>query len=253
MIGDRNLVDRGRVARLDHGALAHIAEKGELPALGSGDLPIRAAQQDVGLDADRAQLGDGMLRRFRLQLAGARNIGEKRQVDVDRLAALEIIAELANGLEEGQALDVADRATDLDQHEIEALVAGEHELLDGVGHMGDHLDGGAEIIAAPLLGDDVLIDAPGRDVVVLGRGASRETFVMAKVEIGLGAVIGDENLAMLIGRHRARIDIEVGVELAEPDRIAARLKQRAERRRSETLAEGGDHAAGDEDVPRHGI
>ena len=36
--------------------------------------------------------------------------------------------------------------------------------------MRDHLDGGAEIVAAPLLGDDVLIDAAGGDVVRLGGG-----------------------------------------------------------------------------------
>ncbi len=59
---------------------------------------------------------------------------------------------------------------------------------------------------------------------------------MAEVEIGLGAVVGDENLAVLVRRHRARIDIEIGVELAQTDLIAARLQQRAERRGSQTLA-----------------
>ena len=45
-------------------------------------------------------------------------------MDVDRVAARQIVAELANRLEERQALDVADRAADLDQHEVEAVVAG---------------------------------------------------------------------------------------------------------------------------------
>ena len=76
---------------------------------------------------------------------------------------------------------------------------------------------------------------------------------MAEVEIGLGAVVGDEHLAVLGRAHRARIDVEIGVELAQAHGIAARLQQRAERRRSQTLAERGDHAAGDEDIPRHGI
>ena len=75
---------------------------------------------------------------------------------------------------------------------------------------------------------------------------------MAEIEIGLGAVIGDEDLPVLVGAHRAGIDVEVGVELAQPDLEAARLQQRAERRRRETLAERGDHAAGNEDEPRHG-
>ena len=76
---------------------------------------------------------------------------------------------------------------------------------------------------------------------------------MAEVEVGLRPVVGDEDLAVLIGAHRPRIDIEIGIELAEPDLVAARLEERAERRRSDTFAEGGDHAAGDEDVPRHGL
>ena len=78
-----------------------------------------------------------------------------------------------------------------------------------------------------------------RPVVMLSLPARRpagEALVMAEVEIGLGAVIGDEHLAMLIGRHRAGIDVEIGIELAQPDRIAARLQQRAERRRCEALA-----------------
>jgi hypothetical protein len=143
-------------------------------------------------------------------------------------------------------------ASDLAQHEVVAVVALEDELLDRVGDMRDHLDGGAQIVAAPLAGEDLLVDAPGRDVALAVRRPAREALVVAEVEIGLGAVVGDEDLAVLIGRHRSGIDIEIGIELAQPHRIAARLQQRAERRRCETLAEGGDHAAGDEDVPRHG-
>ena len=75
-----------------------------------------------------------------------------------------------------------------------------------------------------------------RPVVMLSwrlAGAAGEALVMAEVEVGLGAVVGDEHLAVLVGRHRARIDVEIGVELAQPHRIAARLQQRAERRRSQ--------------------
>ena len=93
---------------------------------------------------------------------------------------------------------------------------------------------------------------PGGDVVGLARRRAGEALVVAEVEIGLGAVVGDEHLAVLIGAHGPGIDVEIGVELAQPHAVAARLQQRAERRRGETLAERGDHAAGDEDVPRHG-
>ena len=252
VIGLGHRVDVVDVARLDDGGLAHVAEQRELALLVLGDRPVGAAQQDVRLDADRAQLLDRVLGRLGLELAGGRDERQQRQVDVDRVVARQLVAELADRLEERQALDVADRAADLDQHEVEALVAVADEVLDGVGDVGDHLDGGAEIVAAPLLGEDLLVDAAGGDVVLARRRAPGEALVMAEVEVGLGAVVGDEDLAVLVGRHRPGIDVEIGVELAQADRIAARLQQRAERRRSEALAKRGDHAAGDEDVPRHG-
>ena len=142
--------------------------------------------------------------------------------------ARQLVAELADGLEERQALDVADRAADLHQHEIDALVAREHELLDGVGDVRDHLHRAAQVVAAPLLGEDLLVDAARGDVVGLLRRHAGEALVVAEVEVGLRAVVGDEHLAVLVGAHRAGIDVEIGVELAQPDRVAARLQKRAE-------------------------
>ncbi len=102
--------------------------------------------------------------------------------------------------------------------------------------MRDDLDRCAEVIAAPLARENVLVDTAGGNVVVTRGRAAREALVVAEVEIGFGPVVGHEDFAVLIGRHRAGIDVEVGIELAQPDFVAARLQQRAERRRSETLA-----------------
>jgi hypothetical protein len=60
---------------------------------------------------------------------------------------------------------------------------------------------------------------------------------MAEVEIGLGAVIGDVDLAVLVRAHRAGIDVEVRVELLERHGIAVVLEQPADRGRRESLAE----------------
>ncbi len=143
------------------------------------------------------------------------------------MAARQIVAELADRLEERQALDIADGAADLDQHEIDAVVALEDEVLDRVGDVRNHLHRRAEIVAPPLLGDQLLIDAPGGDVVLAIGAAPGEALVMAKVEVGLGAVVGDEHFAVLGRAHRARIDVEIGIELAQADGIAARLQKRA--------------------------
>ena len=158
-------------------------------------------------------------------------------MDEGRGAARQLVAELADRLEERQALDVADRAADLAQHEVDALVARRDEILDGVGDVRDDLHGRAEIVAATLLGDDLLVDAPGGDVVGLARRAPGEALIVAKIEIGLGAVVGDEHLAVLIGAHGSGIDIEIGVKLAQTHAEPTRLEQRTERRRGKPLAE----------------
>jgi hypothetical protein len=75
---------------------------------------------------------------------------------------------------------------------------------------------------------------------------------MAKIEIGLRPVVGHVNLAMLIGRHRAGVDVEIGIELADADLVVARLEKRGEAGGHQALAKRGDHAAGDENIPRHG-
>ena len=46
--------------------------------------------------------------------------GQQRHVDVEDVAAADVLAHLADGFEERQALDVADRAADLDDDHVRA-------------------------------------------------------------------------------------------------------------------------------------
>ena len=179
-----------------------------------------------------------MLRRLGLQLVAGLDVRHEREVDVDGVAAARFVAELADGFEERQRLDVADRAADLDDHHVDVLGDVADALLDLVGDVRDDLHGLAEIVAAALLLDDLQVDAAG-GVVVLARGAhGGEALVVAEVEIGLGAVVGDEDFAVLERRHRAGIDVDVGIELLQRDLEAARFEQRADRRRGDALCRG---------------
>ena len=72
-----------------------------------------------------------------------------------------------------------------------------HGGFDFVGDVRNHLHGLAQVIAAALAGDDLFVDAAGGDVVGLGEAGVGEALVVAQVEIGLRAVVGDEDLAML--------------------------------------------------------
>src|SRR3546814_11034001 len=75
---------------------------------------------------------------------------------------------------------------------------------------------------------------------------------MAKIEVGFRPVVGHIDLAMLIGTHRARIDVEIGIEFPNAHTETSRLQQCCERSGHQALAKRGDHAAGDENIPRHG-
>src|SRR6201991_133378 len=70
---------------------------------------------------------------------------------------------------------------------------------------------------------------------------------MAEIEIGLGAVLGDEDLAVLERAHRPRIDVDVGVELLQLDPVAAGDEQAPDRGGGDPLAEGRDDTSGNED------
>ncbi len=164
-----------------------------------------------------------MLRRLGLQLAGSRNVGHQRQVDVDRSAARQVVAELADRFHEGHRLDIADRAANLADDEVVVVISLDHEILDLVGDVRNDLDGRAEIVAAAFLVDDVLVDAAGGDVVGLGRRTPGEALVVAEIEVGFRAVVGDEDFAVLGRAHGARIHVQIGVEFAKPHPITTGL------------------------------
>jgi len=252
VVVDRHLIDRIDVERRDHAVHRHRALQRDLAPGVLADGVLGAAEQHVGLDADGAQIAHRVLRRLGLHLAGGADEGQQRDVDVDAAVAAEFVAHLADGLEKRQPLDVADGAADLDQDEVDVVGVGHDAVADGVGDVGHHLHRAAEIVAVALLGEHLGVDLAGADAVGAPRRHAGEALVMPQVEIGLGAVVGDEDLAVLERRHRARVDVEIGVELPQTDAVAAFLQQRPQRRRRESLAERGDHAAGDEDEARHG-
>ena len=246
----RHRVEVRHVLGRDHGALVEVGEEGDLGAQLARQRAGRARDDDVGRDTDAAQLVDGVLRGLGLELAGGLDHRHERHVQVEHVVAAELRAQLADGLEERQALDVADRAADLDEHDVDVARGRDAQdaALDLVRDVRDHLHGRAEVLALALAADDGVVDAAGGRV----RGARRvlvdEALVVAEVEVGLGAVLGDEDLTVLVRRHRARVDVHVRVELLHADLEAARLEQRAQRGGGDALAERGDDAARDEDV-----
>ena len=162
----RHFVNRRDVLGGDHRFLVDVAEERDLVLDVGIEEPIRPAEQDVRLNPDRPQIADAVLRRLGLELAGGADERHEREMDVERVVAADVLTELADRFQERQALDVADRAADLDQDDVDVVGRGADRVLDFVGDVRNDLDRAAEVVAAPLLLDHALIDLAGRPVRV---------------------------------------------------------------------------------------
>src|SRR4051794_20850938 len=249
---ERHLVDRVRIAAGDDAVDRQVCEQRDLRAYVAIERLGTAADDHVRLDADPPQLLHRVLRRLRLQFA--RVLDERHQRHVDEHAAVTALVdlELAQSLEERQRLDVADGAADLGDDELHVLRVSDEldAALDLVGDVRNHLDGVAQIVAAALAADDRVVDRAGGDVRAARGVHVGEALVVAQVEVGLGAVLGDEDLAVLERRHRARVDIDVRVELLERDLVTTGDEESADRCGGDSLPQRGDHPAGYEDEAR---
>ena len=177
--------------------------------------------------------------------------GHQRQMQEHAVVAAEFDAELANGLEEGQRLDVTDGAADFHHADVGIAGAELDGALDLVGDVRDHLHGGAQVVAATLLGDHAFVDTPGGEIAVPAGGGAHEALVVTEVEVALGAVVGDEHFAVLERAHGARIHVDVRVELHHGDLETAGFEDRAERCGSNSFPQRGNHATGDEHESGH--
>lgn len=221
-----HLVDGVDVDTLDYSVGIDIAEKGDLLTDRLVDILLGTEDENVGLDAFLLKGLDGVLGWLGLKLLACTEIRDESKVD-EHCAVTEFPLELANSLDEGKALDVADGTTNLSDYDIVLMVrAHEHDAaLYLVGDVRDDLDSLAKIVATTLLLDDTLINTPGSDVVVLAGSDIEETLVVAKVEVCLGAVFGHVALAMLVRVERAGINVKVRVKFLDGDVVATALEK----------------------------
>jgi hypothetical protein len=229
----RHLVDGVHVPHGNHAPALHVGEERNLVAFVVRNAPVGATQQGVGLDADLAQLLHRVLGGLGLELAGGGDPGHVGQVHEGRVVRPHLQAELAHRLQERQGFDVAHRAADFDDGHVYCVGRSDagaalDEILDFVGDVGNHLHRLAEVVATALLLEHALVDLAGGEVVGAAHARRDESFVVAQVQVGFGAVVGDEHFAMLERRHGARIDVDVRIELDESDFEAPRFQDRCE-------------------------
>src|SRR5262245_15642296 len=172
-------------------------------------------------------------------------------MDVADVVAAELEPHLPDRLEEGQRLDVAHRAADLDDRHVGVAGAALDERLDLVGDVRDDLHRAAEVVAAALLLDHRLVDLAGGELVPAAHLRALEALVVPEVQVGFGPVLGHEHLAVRVRAHGARVDVDIRVELDVGYADAARLEDCGEGRGGDALPERGNNTACYEDVFGH--
>ena len=95
------------------------------------------------------------------------------------------------------------------------------------------------------------VDLAAGDGAGSGEVLVEEALVVAEVEVRLRAVGRHEHLAVLVGRHGAGVDVEVGVELLDGDRDSAGFQQAPDAGGRDAFTDAADHAAGHKNELRH--
>ncbi len=147
-----------------------------------------------------------MLRGFRFQFAGRADVRKPRHVDEEHVLAPDLVAELAQRLQERLRLDVAHRAADFHQDDFRArlLCHQPDAALDLIGDVRNHLDRPAQEVPAPLLLDDFRVHLPAGEIADAAQADVNEAFVVAQVQVRFRAVVQHVDFAVLVGRHRPR-------------------------------------------------
>src|SRR5690606_31420378 len=106
-----------------------------------------------------------------------------------------------------------------------------------------HLYCFAQVSPLPFLGNYIVVNPTGRNVICLGSSDVEKTLVMPQVQIRFSAVIGNIAFAMFIGVQRTRIHIDIGIEFLNCDRKTSGLKKFGQRRGNYTFAQRGCYTA----------
>ena len=247
-------VQDGQGQVLDNAVGLHIAEIGDFPEDAFvGDGLVTAQDDDVRGNAHALQLLYRVLGGLGLVLAGGLEIGHQGHVDVQGVVRPHLVPHLADGLDKGLAFDVADGAADLRDDDVRPGLAAHavDETLDLVGDVGDGLHRAAQILSPPLLGDDVGIDLSRGQVGELVQVLVDEPLIVAQVQVGLRAVLGDIDLAVLIGAHGAGVHVDIGVQLLGRHLQAPGLQQTPQGCCRDPFSQTGDHTAGHKNILCH--
>ena len=120
---------------------------------------------------------------------------------------------LSDCLHERWHLEIADGAAYLRDDDVRIGIRAEliNATFNLIGDMRDKLHRFAEIIAAPLLRDNLAIHGAGGEVGVPIQIDAEEAFIGADIQVCFGTIMCDEHFTVLERVHHAGIDVEVRI------------------------------------------
>ena len=197
----RNFIKGGSGQVLDNVLRTYITEHCHFVAHILGNFLFTSANEDIGLNAHGKKLLGGVLSGLGLKLLGACDIGNESYVDIDSILSAHLCAYLSDSLKKGGGLDIAHSTAYLGDNDVGVafLAYTIYLVLYLVCDVGDNLNGAAKVISSSFLIENGPVDLSGGYIGIDGKVLVNESFIMSKVKVGLGSVIGNENLAVLIG------------------------------------------------------
>ena len=245
----RRLVEQVRRQVRDGVFYGNAAEKGNFLQNLPGHRRVGPAQDDVRLDAQAQQLLGGVLGGLRFQFSSAGNGDDEGDVDEHNIVPSPLRGYLSDGLQKGLALNIPHGAADLHNgyvgfRRVQLVDA----TLDLPGNVGDDLHRAPQIVPPPLPVKHIPVHLAGGYGGVNVQVLIDEPLVMAQIQIRLSAVVGDEDLPVLIRIHGTGVHVQIGVQLLNLHPQAPLLQKAAQGRGGNPLAQAGHHAAGDENI-----
>ncbi len=141
-----------------------------------------------------------MLGRFCFELFGGVKVRQQREVNYYGVVGTQIPLYLAYGFDKGKGLNIANATTDFGDNKIvlARFTQQENVAFYFVGNVGNNLNCFSEVFPFAFFCNNVVVNAACSDVISLAGAHVKKTFVVAKVEIGFGAVVGNVAFAVLV-------------------------------------------------------
>ncbi len=167
-----------------------------------------------------------------------------------RVLTADIHRQLADRFKERQGFDITHGTADLNQHHIVAFATGNDALFNGVGDVGNNLNGCAQVVATALFAQYVGIDTASGEVVAARHFSTNETLVVAQIQVGFSAVFRNEHFPVLDRTHGTRIDVDIRIQFHHGHVKATGFKNGCEGGGCNAFTQRGYNPAGHKNIVR---